>query len=77
VWFRLTPFWGRKALRDVLLVTLGGAIVVACTWILSEKFDTVAAESLLLIVVLVRMIWRRPLLKKLQAENEKEKAKAL
>jgi hypothetical protein len=76
VWFRQTPFWGRKALRDILILSLGGGIVLACSWILCEKYDTFVAGLFFLTVFSLRMIWRRPLLKKLRAENEKEKAKS-
>ena len=73
IWYRRSPFWSRNALRAVLLVTLGGGIVLAGTWILDERYETIAAASLFLVVLIARHIGRRLLLKKLRAENEKEK----
>lgn len=74
VWFSQSKYRGRKALRDVLVVFLGSGIILATLGILYEKSETTVAGLLILVVVLARMIWRRPLLKKLRAENEKEKS---
>ena len=74
VWFRQSAFRNRKALRDLLMVYLGSGIVLAGSWILYDKSQTGIAVSLILIVLLLRTIWRRPLLKRLQAENEKERS---
>jgi hypothetical protein len=53
------------------MVHLGGGIILAGSWILYEKSGTSIALLLILIVFLTHRIWGRPLLKKLQAENEK------
>ncbi len=74
VWFRQSAFRNRKALRDVLMIYLGGGIVLAGSLILYEKSETGIAVLLILIVFLSRRIWGRPLLKKLQAENEEQKS---
>ena len=74
MWFSQSKYRGRKALRDVLVVFLGSGIILATLGILYEKSETTVAGLLILVVVLARMIWRRPLLKKLRAENEKEKS---
>jgi hypothetical protein len=71
VWFRQSAFWSRAALRNALMVHLGGGIILAGSWILYEKSGTSIALLLILIVFLTHRIWGRPLLKKLQAENEK------
>lgn len=73
IWFRQSAFRNRKALRDVLLVYLGSGIVLAGSWILYDKSESGVAASLILIALLSRTVWRRPLLKRLHAENEKEK----
>ena len=73
VWFRQSAFRNRRALSDVLMLYLGGGIVLVGCWILYEHSETVIALFLMLVVVLSQRIWGRTLLKKLQAEYEKEK----
>jgi hypothetical protein len=74
VWFRRSVFWRTKAIRDVIIVLMGTGIVLAGCSVLYEKSESGAAALLILGVVLVRMVWRKPLLKRLRAENEKQKS---
>jgi len=70
-WFRQSVFWSRTALRNVLMVHLGGGIILVGSWMLYEKSESNIALFLILIVFLTRRIWGRPLHKKLKAENDK------
>jgi hypothetical protein len=72
VWFRRSVFWRTKAVRDVVIFLMGTGIVLAGCSVLYEKSESGAVALLILAVVLARMIWRKPLLKKLRAENEKQ-----
>lgn len=71
VWFIQSPFSNRKALRNVLLVSLGKGLGVACSLILFAKSESALAGLAILITLLSR-IWSRPLFAKLRAENERE-----